>query len=88
MASEKPCFTDGLVERRGHLIDDGVTRILAAVEQDSVEHICQAVMTAADVEKPDDDVALLIVRRRFDRAATTGRAHPRPGDLLPSRSTH
>jgi serine phosphatase RsbU (regulator of sigma subunit) len=57
------CYTDGLVERRGQLIDVGLERLLATVDPDPAETVCMKVMAGADVEQPTDDVAVLTVRR-------------------------
>ncbi|MFI5890104.1 PP2C family protein-serine/threonine phosphatase [Actinoplanes sp. NPDC051513] len=61
-------FTDGLVERRGELIDIGVQRLTAAVTAEpaeTAETLCATIMTIMDLDRPTDDVALLVVRR-FD----------------------
>ncbi|MDW5328949.1 GAF domain-containing SpoIIE family protein phosphatase [Plantactinospora sp. KLBMP9567] len=57
------CYTDGLVERRGELIDIGLERLRAAVRPGPAEVACAIVMTALGVEQPVDDVALLALRR-------------------------
>jgi sigma-B regulation protein RsbU (phosphoserine phosphatase) len=57
------CYTDGLVERRGQLIDVGLERLLAAVDPDPAETVCMKVMASADVEQPTDDIAVLTIRR-------------------------
>jgi GAF domain-containing protein/PAS domain-containing protein len=60
-------FTDGLVERRGETIDDGLQRLLDAV--DASRHLSPSEMCASVLgrliggEEPDDDVALLVIRR-------------------------
>jgi hypothetical protein len=56
------CYTDGLVERRGEVIDEGLQRLCRIVEADSPERVCNAVITAMDVSTAEDDVALLAVR--------------------------
>ena len=60
------CFyTDGLVERRGELIDDGLDRLCRAVTVQPAEAACAAVMRALVVNEPArDDIALLMVRRQ------------------------
>jgi serine phosphatase RsbU (regulator of sigma subunit) len=60
------CFyTDGLVERRGELIDDGLDRLCRAVTAQPVEAACAAVMGALVGNEPArDDIALLMVRRQ------------------------
>ncbi|MGI5145061.1 PP2C family protein-serine/threonine phosphatase [Plantactinospora sp. CA-294935] len=57
------CYTDGLVERRGELIDIGLERLRAAVRPGPAEVACATVMAALGVEQPVDDVALLALRR-------------------------
>lgn len=60
-------FTDGLVERRGETIDDGLRRALEAV--DRTRHMSPQAMCASILEQmtdgyePDDDIALLVIRR-------------------------
>jgi sigma-B regulation protein RsbU (phosphoserine phosphatase) len=58
------CYTDGLVERRGELIDVGLARLVAAVHPDPAEAVCMKIMASLDVEQPMDDVAVLAIRRR------------------------
>ena len=60
------CFyTDGLIERRGELIDDGLSRLCAVVTAEPPEAGCAAVMGAmVGREVASDDIALLMVRRR------------------------
>ena len=60
------CFyTDGLVERRGEVIDDGLARLCQAVAAQPAEAACAAVMHALVGSGPvRDDIALLMVRRQ------------------------
>jgi serine phosphatase RsbU (regulator of sigma subunit) len=60
------CFyTDGLVERRDEVIDDGLDRLCRAVTAQPVEAACAAVMRALVGNEPArDDIALLMVRRQ------------------------
>lgn len=58
------CYTDGLVERRGESIDEGIHRLCQLVTPDHPEGVCARIM--ADLvgnSTPDDDVALLVLRR-------------------------
>ena len=56
-------FTDGLIERPGHLIDDGLDRLCRAVAAEPPEAACAAVMGAlVGSESARDDVALLMIR--------------------------
>jgi len=72
------CFyTDGLVERPGELIDDGLERLRRAVVAQSPEAACAEVMGALVGNEPArDDIALLMMRRRPDRTDTTAVAVP------------
>jgi serine phosphatase RsbU (regulator of sigma subunit) len=59
-------FTDGLVERRGAAIDDGLDRIVEiarTVGGDSLDALCDALLDPSGGH-PSDDVALLVVRVR------------------------
>lgn len=58
------CYTDGLVERRSELIDDGLERLRGTLEAGPVEDVCSTVME--ELIGPDgvhDDTALLVFRR-------------------------
>jgi phosphoserine phosphatase RsbU/P len=58
------CFyTDGLIERPGEPIDDGLARLCRAVTAESPDDACSAVMRAlVGGESARDDIALLMVR--------------------------
>ena len=60
------CFyTDGLIERRGQTIDDGLDRLCQAVTPQPPEAACAAVMAALVGSEPaHDDIALLVFRRQ------------------------
>jgi phosphoserine phosphatase RsbU/P len=60
------CFyTDGLVERPGELIDDGLARLCQAIPAAPPEAACAAVMGAViGREAARDDIALLMLRRQ------------------------
>ena len=60
------CFyTDGLVERVGEVIDDGLARLCQAVTAEPPDQACSAVMRALVGSEPArDDIALLMLRRR------------------------
>jgi phosphoserine phosphatase RsbU/P len=68
------CFyTDGLMERRGELIDDGLTRLRQAVTAQSPEAACATVMQALVGSGPArDDIALLMLRRQADHPGGEG----------------
>ena len=57
-------YTDGLVERRGELIDTGISRLTDAVEAGPSEGLCDRAMATTASELPTDDIALLVVRRK------------------------
>lgn len=61
-------FTDGLVERRGEVIDEGLGRLTAAAPRLLAGSLAEATRTLVDglVEpgRHDDDVTVLTVRRR------------------------
>jgi len=63
-------YTDGLVERRGRVIDEGLAQLVAAVRPDPPDEVCATVMSALAAEAPTDDVAVLVVRRRCASAET------------------
>ena len=60
-------FTDGLVERRGESIDDGLQRLLVIVEETrhlSPKAICSSLLDKATNDyEADDDIALLVIKR-------------------------
>jgi sigma-B regulation protein RsbU (phosphoserine phosphatase) len=57
-------YTDGLVERRGRLIDEGIARLRGALRAADPESVCTAVMGAMSEHSPlTDDIALLVLRR-------------------------
>jgi serine phosphatase RsbU (regulator of sigma subunit) len=61
-------FTDGLVERPGEVVDDGLERLCQVVTAQSPEAACAAVMGALVGREPArDDIALLMVRRHAGR---------------------
>jgi len=69
------CFyTDGLIERPGRVIDDGLAQLCQAMTAAPPEAVCAAVMSSMVGSEPSrDDIALLMVRRHV---------HPAPpGDL-------
>jgi phosphoserine phosphatase RsbU/P len=57
------CYTDGLVERRGQIIDDGIERLRACAAAVAAETMCARALTATGAERPEDDAAMLVVRR-------------------------
>jgi anti-sigma regulatory factor (Ser/Thr protein kinase) len=56
-------YTDGLVERRGERLEEGLARLRrAAVGGGTPEESRDRVLAAADIELADDDVTLVVVR--------------------------
>jgi len=60
------CFyTDGLVERRGILLDVGLKDLCEAVVAGPVESVCNRIMGKLIGDQPPaDDIALLVLRRQ------------------------
>jgi phosphoserine phosphatase RsbU/P len=57
-------YTDGLVERRNEDLDVGLERLRTALTADRPDTVChQATATIIGPSQPDDDIALLAVRR-------------------------
>lgn len=60
-------FTDGLIERRGETIDDGLRRLLDAVQETrnlSPQEMCDTLLEQlTEGYDADDDIALLVIRR-------------------------
>ncbi len=70
-------YTDGLVERRDGLIDDGIAHLSKAIRGGDPDACCAAAMTAmAGIGPHSDDVALVIFRR--------GRALPSQNAAMPA----
>jgi anti-sigma regulatory factor (Ser/Thr protein kinase)/uncharacterized protein YigA (DUF484 family) len=56
-------YTDGLIERRGRSLDDGLEALRRVVTVAPAETVCASVMTElVGSAPPDDDVALLVMR--------------------------
>jgi serine phosphatase RsbU (regulator of sigma subunit) len=74
-------YTDGLVERRGEDLDDGLRRLLDAAQQHGelpLDALCDALIDAVDGDG-DDDVALIAVRAFPED-------EPRPAEAGPTDS--
>ncbi len=57
-------YTDGLVERRGEVIDTGLERLRTAVTLDAPSIVCQRIMSATlEDHIPEDDIAIIALRR-------------------------
>jgi hypothetical protein len=58
------CYTDGLIERRGEPIDEGLHRLQTAFFAGPPEEVCASVMTdLVGKSAVQDDTALLVFRR-------------------------
>lgn len=57
-------YTDGLIERRDEVIDIGLGKLVAAVRADPAAKVCATVQAAMELERPNDDVAMLVVRHK------------------------
>jgi PAS domain S-box-containing protein len=70
-------YTDGLVERRGRTLDDGLDRLracLAELAGRPLEQLCDALLDRMIEGTPQDDVALVaLTLREPEDAGTTGR---------------
>jgi hypothetical protein len=56
-------FTDGLIERRGEIIDVGLERLRAAVPYDSsLDDVMTTVIETMAPNGPNDDIALIGMR--------------------------
>lgn len=57
-------YTDGLVERRGEAIDEGLERLCQAADTGPAEIVCSRIMSGlVGAEAARDDIALLAMRR-------------------------
>ena len=60
-------YTDGLVERRGEDLDEGLDRLKTALSQlatHPLDQLCDELLATMRPLVPDDDVALIAVRSR------------------------
>ncbi|MDP9430105.1 MAG: SpoIIE family protein phosphatase [Actinomycetota bacterium] len=60
-------YTDGLVERRGESLDDGLGRLLSTIEQhahEELDGLCDAILSKMLPDANEDDVAVVAVRPR------------------------
>lgn len=57
-------YTDGLVERRGEALDQGISRLRSSLIPGDPDDVCGSVMAAlVGRGEPKDDIALLVVKR-------------------------
>jgi hypothetical protein len=74
-------YTDGLVERRGQSLDEGLARLratLAELAGHSLDELCDDLVARMVPARPEDDVALAAVRLH-------PQDQPRPPEAGPSR---
>jgi serine phosphatase RsbU (regulator of sigma subunit) len=78
-------FTDGLVERRGQVVDDGI-RSLSSTLTDlgppalhDPETLCRRLFARLLPDSPEDDVALLVAHLTTSTDLPIGRPSPPPG---------
>ncbi|WP_432510142.1 PP2C family protein-serine/threonine phosphatase [Kineococcus sp. SYSU DK001] len=65
-------YTDGLVERRGAGLQEGLTWLCERVrgqQHRSAEDLCEHVL--ADLGRPEDDIALLVLKAHLDDGSTS-----------------
>ncbi|MGE5156493.1 MAG: SpoIIE family protein phosphatase, partial [Betaproteobacteria bacterium] len=55
-------FTDGLVERRGEVIDEGFDRLLRLIGPASADDLCTDIVAGMAVSAVDDDIAVVAIR--------------------------
>ncbi|MDT0275418.1 ATP-binding SpoIIE family protein phosphatase [Blastococcus goldschmidtiae] len=68
-------YTDGLIERRGEDLDQGLRRLLATVEQHAsadLATLCDAILEVMVPRAGEDDVAMVAVRPRSSSAEPVG----------------
>jgi CheY-like chemotaxis protein len=59
-------YTDGLVERRGEVIDQGIARLTSVAREsmEDLEALCDRIVEVAAPREPTDDIAVVALRRR------------------------
>jgi phosphoserine phosphatase RsbU/P len=71
-------YTDGLIERRGEGLDEGMERLRGALRADGPEAVCRRLAKAMLDDGIQDDVAIVAVRRS-EALAGVGRRHTTEG---------
>ena len=81
-------YTDGLVERRGQSLDEGLIRLgetLAKLADRELDELCDELLVRLLPDRPDDDVALVAVRlHRQDRPCPAEAGPERIPDNVPT----
>jgi hypothetical protein len=86
-------YSDGLVERRGVVIDDNIEKLRTTVTAQAPELVCVEVMQQLiGFTSPEDDVAVLVARRLTPDPTTRSPALPRAckdeqGTVAPENSS-
>jgi anti-sigma regulatory factor (Ser/Thr protein kinase)/putative methionine-R-sulfoxide reductase with GAF domain len=62
------CYTDGLIERRGEIIDAGLERLRSTIRPGTAEEVCAAIMATIGDRQSSDDIALLAAHHRLGAA--------------------
>jgi CheY-like chemotaxis protein len=59
-------YTDGLIERRQQSLDEGLRTLAAAAAtvEDDLERFCDRLLTDVGPAEPDDDIAVVVLRRQ------------------------
>jgi serine phosphatase RsbU (regulator of sigma subunit) len=86
-------YTDGLVERRGQSLDEGIERLqslLGELAPLPLEELCDALLRRLLPTSRDDDVALVAVRLHHQDGPRPPEAGPRrvPPDVPPEHDPH
>lgn len=75
-------YTDGLIERRGQSLDEGIQQLqtaLAELAGRNLDELCDELLARLLPDRPDDDVALVAVRLHPQDT-------PRPAEAGPNRT--
>jgi sigma-B regulation protein RsbU (phosphoserine phosphatase) len=65
-------YTDGLIERRGEVLDEGLERLRSHFRPDPPQLLCTTLLrTLFGSQAPSDDVALVVVRRTSEPSGTS-----------------
>lgn len=75
-------YTDGLIERRGRSVDDGLEELARVVTADAgrpVHELCEATLAALAAPPSGDDACILVVHRASDGADRTDTPGTAPG---------
>lgn len=68
-------YTDGLIERRGESLDDGLNRLLSTLQKhahEDLDRLCDAILSTMVPQAGEDDVAIVAVRPRHQSRSRSG----------------